>query len=115
GRVLVLHQVGGDDAADLSIDLDRELGSVKIGDRLSILVDRADVNRDDLDAGPEGRLLRLFLGLGLSLRLTLRGKRGGDKDGSQSDAELLHGTHQSPSGNHTRESRIANRRSLIAN
>jgi len=68
GRVVVLHQVRADDAPDLPVDLDRELGAVEVGDRLAAAVDSADVNGDDVNAGAEGRLLGI-LGLRCSASL----------------------------------------------
>jgi hypothetical protein len=40
---------------------------VKVGDRLPAAVYSADVDGDDVNAGAEGRLLRLRIGGGLAL------------------------------------------------
>src|SRR6266513_1131277 len=67
-------------------------GRVMIGDRLAAAVDDADINRDDVNAGAERRLLRLLI---LSLLPVLSLLRSGDRrrgEDSEREEGPLHGS-----------------------
>ena len=89
-----LHELGRDDPPRLPVDGDLELLRPKVRDRVPVLVHDGDINRDELDAGPEDGLLRTRSRLSARRRLRPARLARGDSRGAGRHDNRQHETGQ---------------------